>query len=265
MAAKLETIKERPIIYSAAMVRAKLAGIKTQTRRKVKWKENPHLKKLTGLSLKDGYVAGPYFTGDPTTGWVLYPKSGIKHQLTHATHCPFGKVGDRLWGRESIGHTTDGKGKAVIVYRADDHARYLLAEDGGEGDLCGVAKVCKRFEPVGYWRSPIHMNRWAARILDEIIEIRVQRVQDISEEDAIAEGLFRAEGRRGTGYHGAGFDSHGGMTFHVPGKGGRCDCNVAGSTPAQCAYRELWDSINGKGSWESNPWVWVIVTKAVKL
>ena len=287
--------KERPILFSGPMVRAILEGRKTQTRRVVK----PPAEQGRD---RDGEACGPMVYdlsratadhGFPTddTGEVLpmhrwskgsdpAPESMYRN---HYLHVPFKHphdswsakgddprarvyapwaAGDRLFVRESWGiiQPTHGTGRGTnmdpwFVYRADAEKP---SWEGGTFEFSG-------------WRPSIHMPRKASRLTLEIECVRVERVQDISEADAIAEGLPHQDGNadepracwlwRGRGYHGAGFDTHGGRTYHTPsgqdGRG-RCNCAVGGPTPAQCAYRELWDSINGEGSWNANPWVWVL-------
>lgn len=139
-------MKERPIIFSAPMVRATLADLKTQTRRVVK---NAHI-----------------ITCDDRVGVTDTP-------------CPYGVPGDRLWVRETFFEypwvCSDGIETTRIAYRATDEFSYPASQ----GDR---------------WRSPIHMPRWASRITLEVVGVRVQRVQDITEEDARAEGFAsRAE------------------------------------------------------------------------
>ena len=169
-----------------------------------------------------------------------------------AINCPYGKPGDVLWVRETWA-SDDGRS---FWYRAD-----------GETYNAGLP-----------WKPSIHMPRLATRITLEIESVRVERLQDISEEDAKAEGLFAQEGDggapgpgykwRGIGYHGAGYGDFG-KTFHTPHWDGSpgCSCNVRGPSPAQCAFRELWDSINAKRGygWESNPWAWVLQFKVHKM
>jgi hypothetical protein len=131
------------------------------------------------------------------------------------------------------------------IYRADDVAGHI---DGG-------------------WRPSIFMSRWASRISLEVTAVRIERLQEVSEEDAVAEGLRAQVGDSDAGYTWSGTGYEGGIpgSFHTPGTAG-CRCNVAGPSPAQCAYRELWDSINGKRApWSANPWVWVVEFRSLTL
>lgn len=184
-------MKERPIIFSAPMVRAILDGRKTQTRRIVNKKHLPFLANITGNFL-DGK-------------WNQRP-------------LPYEKLGDRLWVRETFLQDTNG-----FIYRAD-------------GDFEGNAPI------LGGWRPSIHMPRWASRILLEIIGVRVERLQDISEDDAKSEGSYVC-------------DYHGRIMLDQRSNQG---CYKWG-------YRSLWESINGKGSWDLNPFVWVVEFKTLEI
>lgn len=187
----------RPILFSAPMVRAILAGTKTQTRRVVKPSKDPDF---------DCQMAPSEIAGDE-----------------HADRlCPHGKPGDRLWVRETWAapHSEDGRPPHAI--QCDQMRIHYAASDGRGGLL---------------WRPSIHMPRWASRITLEITSVRVKRLQSISAADAIAEGLSQTEG-------GA----------WLPGP---CD-------HPEWAYHQLWNQINGAGSWEKNPWVWVVEFKRVE-
>ena len=176
-------VKERPILFSGAMVRAILEGRKTQTRRVVKPTSGPHSIEKTICT--PGSLA-----------------AFIRHR------CPYGQPGDRLWVREAWWKRPDGS----ISYRADGN------------DF--VAGGRPRYSP------SIHMPRWASRITLRLTDVRVERVQDISVSDCIAEGL---------GYP--------------------TDDRYA----AVDNFKPLWDSINaarGYG-WDANPWVWVLVFEPV--
>lgn len=197
-------MKERPILFSAPMVRALLAGAKTQTRRVAKLTHAAHVKEPRGHRR--------WHPGDPDA-WQA---------------CPYGVPGDRLWVREAWAQNenqlSETRMDRSIVYRADGEARAL---DNGHEKA---------------WRPSIHMPRWASRITLEITDVRVQRLQEISDEDALAEGL-RSDGSLGAQ-----------CSVELPGHRTHHD------SPKEC-FRLLWESIHGPGSWEQNPWVWAITFK----
>lgn len=150
-------IKERPILFSAPMVRALLDGRKTQTRRVVKWKFGPNGTPATPIETVDQFAdlvqgLAENLSGDPV------PFAACK--------CPYGVPGDRLWVRETwqdIG--------------CEDRTEYIY-----------LASVADGHHPPT-WRPSIHMPRAASRITLEVVSVRVERVRDISEADAIAEGF----------------------------------------------------------------------------
>jgi len=117
--------------------------------------------------------------------------------------CPYGKPGDRLWVRETWCPDVE---PYTFRYKAD-------------GD-----------EPLERWRPSIHIPRWASRITLEVVSVRVERLQNISEDDALAEGITLVE---------------------------------RGTSPVD-QFNKLWESINGPGSWEANPWVWVVEFKRIE-
>jgi len=198
-------MKERPILFSAPMVRAILEGRKTMTRRVIK---NPDLIK----EVCDGI---PMFE-DSFGNW---------HET--ATRCPYGQPGDRLWVRETFDYGLSTK--SGIAYRAT--SKWEDFEDGTPKDFDEIK-----------WKPSIHMPRWASRLTDEITAIRVERLQDISEEDALAEGVER----------------------FTSGWKNYTDPTVCCQT-ARASFFTLWESINGPGSWNANPLAWVIEFKMVKL
>lgn len=209
-------MKERPILFSAPMVRAILAGRKTQTRR----------------------AAKPVF--HPDLGNIYYPGALVlEHEPQHVIDraCPYGQPGDRLWVKETTLKVED-HGYIGPVYAESDEGRACL--DGGiapsEDDYAEV-------EPREIKRRPsIFMPRAMARILLEVVSVRVERLQDISEADAFDEGIIQ---QKTTGW------------FSVPG------INGAGTT-ARAAYALFWNSINGANSWNKNPWVWVVEFKQIQ-
>lgn len=190
-------MKERPILFSAPMVRAILDGRKTQTRRVVKH----HSTCVPG------------------------------HQAWEMTRCQYGQLGDRLWVREN-GWERPERTPKMMREGADTWPKFAYdAEGWSEQDHAD-------FKAWGFKRRPsIHMPKWASRITLEVVGVRVERLQDISEEDAKAEGVIE-----GTG------DFIGCFS---------CGSALSGTTAREC-YSRLWEIINGPGSWDANPWVWVI-------
>lgn len=202
----------KPILFSTPMIQALLAGKKSQTRRVVK-------DDCTGIT--------EFLPADPSGFWGFGADGPVR-----CIHSPYGDVGDYLWVRESWwqrgGITTDmdgersfikniGQDKVNVAYRADfeyaPHGEYMYDT----------------------WRPmpSIFMPRWASRITLEITDVRVERVQDISEADACAEGVT-------------------GCRDHLP------------NVHAVEMYHALWDSINEKKApWASNPWTWAITFRVV--
>lgn len=200
----------------------------------------------------------------PAVGWPSHRRDDGAH---YAIHFPYGKPGDTLWVRES---GWEPKTATVRELRegADTWPDYAYDAD----EL--TSSDADDFRRWGWKRRPsIHMPRWASRITLEIVDVRVQRLQEIGEDDARAEGLTVQQGSgpgagpgykwHGLGYHGGALDAHGAPLFHVESQG-RCGCKVAGDGPARCAFRELWDSINSRRSgcsWADSPWVWALTFK----
>lgn len=205
-------MKERPILFSGPMVRAILDGRKTQTRRAVK----PQPTKLAGPNF-DGLWSD---TIDPVVRYFA---------------CPYGQPGDRLWVKETFVPTTDGKN---YVYRAD-------ARDRSGYRWTSITPDDKDVK----WKPSIFCTRAASRIALKITDVRAERLQDISEADAISEGIDRDTTGVGWARYTPGWPTHGIVT----------------GASARDSYASLWESINGKNSWAANPWVWVIVFKPDRL
>lgn len=209
-------VRERPIIFSGDMVCAILEGRKCQTRRVVK-------NELVQLVDRTGHTGS--FNADRS-------EIVIESWSIPVTN-PYGVPGDRLWVREAFFDYDSGMPPdsipidARIEYRATP-----WTHEFADSEDCGP------------WKPSIHMPRWASRINLEVLNIRVDRLQDISEEDARAEG-FSSEGREGS-------------LNGVPATVHYLDPVVW--------YAHLWDGINGKRGygWASNPWVWVIEFKMVQ-
>lgn len=198
------------------MVRALLDGTKTQTRRIVK-------PQPTGQALTS-FLDGKWL--DKKFGGLTLPRIADLH-----LECPYGKPGDRLWVRETFalsvldpdgGSPQDDPENYDVLFRATD------TPGGGWTDGEG--------NPIpAPWKPSIHMPRWACRLVLEIVEVRVERLQDISAEDATAEGL---PWQQCTDWMGPG--------------------NTRRDFGPKDAYRALWEQINGAASWDANPWVWCL-------
>ena len=219
-------IKERPILFSAPMVRAILEGRKTVTRRPVKvqpfdlnWSRRDH---------RFEYTAGRAENGDEIDGFFAYTtRSGG----AWSAKCPYGQPGDRLWVRESL--------------RYDCEYGHYFAAGGPHGEevyLCSLfdddeAQTGYSYDGLLPERSvpSIHLHRRYSRILLEITEVRVERLQAISADQAEAEGIDFL----------------------------RAAPDLDETMTPQQLFECLWDHVNGKGAWEANPWVWVVEFKRV--
>ena len=238
------TTKERPIIFSGDMVRAIIDGRKTQTRRIVKSDVAVFLEDIVDRECApvftrdrrasvqdDGAIARP----ERYSGVICCVRPEIPDMPTIIGMCPYGQPGDRLWVRESFceafSNYEEGGEQTTVYYRAD--GQEVVVDDGD-----GYAETNKDGTLKSPWKPSIHMPRWASRITLEITDIRVERLQDISEEDAQAEG--------------------------APLELGVLERTILG---AKARYRSgfvrLWESINGPGSWDANPWVWCVSFKRV--
>lgn len=218
-------MNERPIIFSAPMVRAILDGRKTQTRRVVKpqppsWAKYPQPVVDSGWDWTDRDT-----DADDLLHWPDYYKP---------LRCPYGVPGDRLRVRETW-HTDE----LDLAYARAAYAR-AKHEDAMSGSPICYAADAVHDNAGCIWRPPIHMPRRASRITLEIVSVRVERVQEISEEDALAEGALEFDSPTT-------FVDHGMQSVYFPGMG-----------YARAAFIDLWESIHGPDSWSSNPWVWVI-------
>jgi hypothetical protein len=213
----INNMKERPIIMSVEMVEAILTGTKTQTRR------------ICNPQPTSSHTAQGYYPGGSVTTLAL--KDG---KFTVA--CKFGIVGDRLYVRE-----------CWRVHRDYDRLspRLVVTAMGGDTAHCIDYRSTPSIRDFwGKWRPAIFLPKSFARITLEILKVRVERVQDISEEDAKAEGCNKAD------------ESEEFLTAE--------DYRVGYTTPQyySCGYKLLWDSLHGRGAWDKNPWVWVIEFKA---
>lgn len=226
-------MKERPILFSGPMIQPITAGRKTQTRREI----NPQPYPGGEARLMADYGVG--FTSGPVYG--VASKYGIP--------------GDRLFVKETwrVAKHHDGtkpsllKPRSMTVqYKAGGHA----CNDVGGWTFFDEAPSGVEF---GRWRPSIFMPRWASRITLEITVVRVERLQEISEVDAEAEGCPEAHLEHTEDCH----------HEHCALAGGVDDC-CGYLVSAKLQYKALWESINGPGSWEANPFVWVVEFRRVK-
>lgn len=245
-------MKERPILFSAPMIRALLAGKKTQTRRLVK----PQPERVPDWSCPG--VDGLRFFGMTFAETLLDGRPPYPPELLE--RCPYGVPGDRLWVRETwavkaigLGYIDDLKSvhayggvplapgcwlrargtDALVEYAAHPTSMEELARSPGFTSF--------RRDAPSRWRPSIFMPRWASRITLENAEVRVQRLHDISEADAEAEGVEFFDG----------------MYDDVDL---RRSARLAGCSheDARAWFAWAWDHINGASAWERNPWVWAV-------
>jgi hypothetical protein len=188
-------MKERPIIFTPENAQKIHEGTKTQTRRIIRWPDWANPEECAGL-----------LRSSPT-GIAFYEDGRPRRRMS----CPYGVVGDRLWVREAFTVANDGREDQNVIYRGDPMFNGMTVFDWK-------------------WTPSIHMNREYCRTVVELTEVRVERLVEISEEDAVAEG-----------------------------------CSLVGRTVETNAdlsyvdvFRSLWESINGKDSWTQNPWIWVL-------
>lgn len=231
-------MKERPILFSAPMVRAILEGTKTQTRRVVK--------------LRPPNAIGTFFCG--AGDWVWSFRKGADSSIFR---CPYGVPGDRLWVRETWAQVWDCPALPCCEASEsfhEDHRRvaYRSTEPNALKDYA-CSFDCDHDEPgCAPWKPSIHMPRRASRITLEVTGVRVERLQDITEADAKAEGVEPY-----TQPHGCIHPDQ-----RVPGPG--FDGARLGDQPHRLPFADLWESINGADSWAANPWVWVVEFKRLE-
>ena len=202
-------MKERPILMSAEMVRAVLAGTKTQTRRALKVQPSRpffHLECSAGIWRDEEITVG---------------------------RCPFGEPGDRLWVKETWA-AQNLRLRTVKPVEIPEDQRINYAAGHTADDLDGL----------GPWRPSLFMRRWMSRITLEIVAVRVERLRAITEADAKAEGVTPSS------------RNHQAAALAY----------IFGATEFLAhtsAFATVWESIYGRGSWEINPWVWVIEFRKV--
>lgn len=226
-------MKERGMIFNGEMVRAILDGRKTQTRRIMAIQpEHSELGLRRVIDSKNGRDNGKYF-------WSQSDARGLKMR-SKVFGCPYGEVGDRIWVRETyqgplfdyehmesyLEDSSKFEKPEFCVYRADGNPAPEFY-DADDNLHCG-------------WRPSIHMPRWASRLTLEITDVRVERLNAISQADAIAEG--------------------------APPSHPSIDCvsqEYGFPDFSRSWFGQTWQHIYGEESWQANPWVWVIEFKVV--
>jgi hypothetical protein len=257
-------MKQRPILFSTPMVKAILSGDKTQTRREVK--PQPPINCIDDepcIQYDRGVSRGSFECPELYAEWECNFLPGESSVESHVVFCPYGKPGDVLWVRESyriVGWNLDDSemivefkdGARKTIELDDDQQEKLISyiermeskgviqvpddydveKDGDEWDY----EFIKEFP----WKPSIHMPKAVCRTYLQISGIRAERLQYISEEDAISEGVQEI--------HPAPFVIRW-ENYLI--KDSLWDCAIG-------SFHSLWESINGKQSWDSNPWVWVV-------
>lgn len=234
-------MKERPILFSGEMIRAILEGRKIQTRRVIK--PQPPSIELVRDKTGAGYSINPPGIYSKVGWWiagavgVVCDLIGVKND--YKWKCPYGKVGDRLWVRETWALYVP----KTSIWEEGTHKLYnrkfnMKIKPKFEHIINYRADSADTDNVYSLWKPSIFLPRWASRINLEVTGIRVERVQDISEADALFEGVEPK-------YH--------------------SDLEMLTESPYRSNFKHLWDSINSKRGygWTENPWVWVVEFRKV--
>lgn len=232
--------KQLPILFSTQMVQAIMAGRKTMTRRIVKPQPNEN-----GISfMKNPPLDWEQIYKEEWKPWKLETEEGESISLK----CPYGQPGDILWVRETFAYTQFAFDKSLIgigEYGIQGSEIYKSDEENSDWD--------------GKWKPSIFMPKDACRTWLEITNVRPERLQDISEEDAISEGIYDGK-------------MHFEELCNIPKNQIASDSKKwfdyfyskdYRMTKAKHSFETLWQSINGEQSWDANPWVWVISFKQI--
>lgn len=224
---------EKPILFNTEMVKAVLDGRKTQTRRVINRQPSD------GWDFETPPVLGSITSPHPKKGkFGVFLRRGIgtKFPEVDLIKCPYGQVGDRLWVRETF-----------VIINIDEEFKDRVSKPAYKASMDMIEKEYgdiknprgNRFIDSFKWKPSIHMRREYSRINLEITDIRVERVQDITEEDAIREGAMTLSDPSSTSVWGRGF--------------------------ARACFRKLWESINEKRGygWDVNPYVWIVEFKVI--
>lgn len=226
-------MKERGVIFNSEMVRAILDGRKTQTRQIVKSVPTTH-------DFHGWIMSSTCAKDEGKAVWAIGDSPLLKDPIR--LNCPLGKIGDRLWVRETWqGPLVDYENANKLYKDPEPFQTIKNCVYKADGDAC--PEYFDADDNLRYgWKSSAQMPRWASRILLEITGVRVEQLQDINEEDAVAEGVAPL---------------HGGYWKHYQPDWTQHQLSARGS------FVTLWNSINGVDAWYKNPWVWVIEFRRV--
>ncbi|MGI6907627.1 hypothetical protein ACRCLU_08955 [Klebsiella pneumoniae] len=262
-------MKERGMIFNGEMVRALLDGRKTQTRRIMKVQPSEDFTPMN-MALETDYKARWYTPGVVDKDGYLQPASkeifGVSNE-NEGYSCPFGAVGDRIWVREAyrfpaslddVSPTGVGEMAVATGYRKP-WAPTFYEFTGTFSDGWKGFETPPKVSGAGKLRPSIHMPRWASRILLEITDVRVERLNAISEDDAQREGVYtEVWDQTVVARNYASRDEF--FQFWSEDMPHYVEMNqLYGSS-----FRSLWESIYGAENWLANPWVWVIEFKRVE-
>lgn len=241
-------MKARGILMSAPMVLALLDGRKTQTRRIVKPQPPIGTGALRDIPHENRWWAA--YAEKDSVGTTYRP---LGSDQQHDWRCPYGMAGDLLWVRETWAQPTS-LDPGPVFYRAD-YPRCVPSKYENVPQDPAIIR----------WSPGIHMFRWMSRLTLRITDVRVERLQEISEPDALAEGVTMPELEREE------FDASlcarcGGTLLYmsVANGGAHFDTDCTDCSTARDRYRHLWNFINGADSWAANPWVWVLCFDVIK-
>ncbi|WBW63277.1 ASCH domain-containing protein [Klebsiella electrica] len=250
-------MKERGMIFNGEMVRAILDGRKTQTRRPIKWRQT----RATEIAEREDGSKWPWSEDTENVCDYWHP-------------CPFGNVGDRLWVRETFACLGNEDGCAIdwndnlVKGGGPESARIYRASCEQKPGNYGLWSIpddafwkphTDEMQFEGAWVPSIHMPRWASRITLEITDVRVERLNSISEEDAQREGVHtEVWDQTVVARNYAASDEF--FQFWSDDMPNFVEMNEL----YRSSFRSLWESIYGAENWQANPWVWVIEFKRVE-
>jgi hypothetical protein len=231
-------VKSLPLLMNTEMVRATLEDRKTNTR----WlrgledvNQEPSKWRFDGFACEDDFGR--------VEGDLLAMFHSVNREIALQIKCPYGNVGDQLWVRETwqLG-TGDGNRMGINVQVKTEPWCIEVPVEHREAAVV----MAKKIGYGGKWRPSIHMPKWASRITLELTDVRVERLQAISESDAEAEGVQRRfEIDVGTFIHGSMAAIEKASTYRI-------------------GFKHLWDQINGAGSWASNPFCWALSFRRIR-